>query len=132
MNIDDWKYVEEKLSFPYETVEMKIDGFNVSFTTVADKNPLKYHIAVFIDSYFDINWCLQDCEIRRRFCCKHKKSLLSANAKRKLKREKKSVREEVEKRMSYEYFEPYWYSFRNMKSHLIKNNESIELEGERY
>lgn len=41
--------------------------------------------------------------------------------------ERKAFREEVRKRMTYEYFLPYWNSFRMMKAHFIKNNTSIEL-----
>ncbi|MDE7361520.1 MAG: hypothetical protein K2N38_06250, partial [Oscillospiraceae bacterium] len=44
-----------------------------------------------------------------------------------LKRERKAFREEVKKRMTFEYFLPYWNSFRMMKAHFIKNNTSIEV-----
>ena len=76
---------------------------------------------------FKGKWLLEDCEIRRRFCQKHTKSLLNAKGKQKLKRERKEIREQVIKNTTYEWYEPYFSSFRTLKSHFIKNNNSIEL-----
>lgn len=130
MTADDWKKVETELSSPFGYVKLKIDGYNVSIGCIQDK-PLHYVLAVYIDGKFKMKWCLEDCEERRRFCFKHKKSLLTAQQKKKLKRESKAVREEVEKRMTVYTYYPFFNSFRTLKSHLIKNNTSIELAEEK-
>lgn len=129
MTLEEWKKVETELSSPFGYVKLKIDGYNVTIATRPDK-PLHYALVVYIDGQFKIKWCLEDCEERRRFCFKSKKSLLTAQDKKKLKRESKAVREEVEKRMTIYTYYPIFNSFRTLKSHLIKNNVSIELAEE--
>jgi hypothetical protein len=84
-------------------------------------------LAVFIDGEFKMKWCLEDCEERRRFCFKHKSSLLTAQQRKKLKSECKAVREEVEMKLTVYTYYPFWNSFRSLKAHFIKNNTSIEL-----
>lgn len=127
MTNEDWKETEAKLSVPFGRVKLNIDDYNVTIATVPTKNPLKYELAVFIDGKFDYAWCTEDCEIRRRFCSMHKKSLLSAKQRNKLKKERKAFREEVEKQMTVYIYYPYWNSFRSLRSHLIRNNTSINL-----
>lgn len=129
MTVEEWKKVETELSSPFGYVKLKIDGYNVTIETQPDK-PLHYALVVYIDGEFKMKWCLEDCEERRRFCFKHKKSLLTAQDKKKLKRESKTVRDEVEKRMTIYTYYPIFNSFRTLKSHLIKNNTSIELAEE--
>lgn len=130
MTAEEWKKVEKTLSVPYFSVKMTIDGYNISIITVEYK-PLRYCYEIFVDGKFKLKWLTEDCEIRRRFCCRRTKSLLSAKQKKELKRERKKIREYVEKEMTYEWYEPFWTSFRSLKNHLIKNNTSIELVEDR-
>lgn len=129
MTVEEWKKVETELSSPFGYVKLKIDGYNVTIETLPDR-PLHYVLVVYIDGEFKMKWCIEDCEERRRFCFKSKKSLLTAQNKKKLKRECKAVREEVERRMTIYTYYPIFNSFRTLKSHLIKNNVSIELAEE--
>lgn len=129
MTVEEWKKVETELSSPFGYVKLKIDGYNVTIETLLVK-PLHYKLFVYIDGKFKMKWCIEDCEERRRFCFKSKKSLLTAQDNKKLKRESKAVREEVEKRMTIYTYYPMFNSFRTLKSHLIKNNVSIELAEE--
>lgn len=129
MTSEEWKKAEAALSVPFEKINMLIDGYNVSVMTVPYKS-LTYCLEIFIDGGFKLSWLKEDCEIRRRFCCRHTKSLLSAKQKKELKRERKKFREYVDKEMTYEWYEPFWMSFRSLKNHLIKNNTSIELREE--
>lgn len=128
MTNEDWKYVEDRLSNPFGSVKLLVDGYNVTLVCQPEK-PLHYSITVFIDGNFYAKWVLNDCDIRRRFCSRHTKCYLDQKARNRLKREKKSVREEVKKRATTEYYMPFWNSFRSMKNHFIKNNTSIELVG---
>lgn len=126
MTLEDWKKVENALSSPYGSVNLKIDGYEVTIICVMDK-PLHYHLAVYVDGKIKGDWIFKDCEIRRKFYQKHTKSLLDSKQKKRLKREKKDFREKILKESSYDWYEPYWKSVRSMKSHFIKNNNSIEL-----
>ena len=129
MTVEEWKKVETELSSPFGYVKLKIDGYNVTIETLPDR-PLHYVLVVYIDGEFKMKWCIEDCEERRRFCFKRKKSLLTAQDKKKLKRERKAVREEVERQMTIYTYYPIFNSFRTLKSHLMKNNTSIELAEE--
>lgn len=126
MTAEEWEKVESALNSPFGRVKLKIDEYNIDIGIVLDK-PLKYCYAVYIDGIFKGKWLSEDCEIRRRFCQRHTKSLLNAKGKQKLKRERKEIREQVIKNTTYEWYEPYFSSFRTLKSHFIKNNNSIEL-----
>jgi len=128
MTPEEWKEVEARLSLPYSRpVKLKVDGYDVTIGH-AQKKPLKYCLAIYIDGVFKFDWLFEDCEIRRRFCARHTKSLLTPKEKKALKRKSKSFQDEIKKKSSYEWYEPYWNTFRSLKLHLIKNNKSIEIE----
>ena len=88
---------------------------------------LKYGFVVYVNGFIRAEWSMNDCEIRRRFYYESKKSLLKSSEKAKIKKMRKSVREEIMKSAQYSVFLPYWGSFSRLKAHLIKNNKSIEL-----
>lgn len=88
---------------------------------------MKYGFVVYVNGFIRAEWSMNDCEIRRRFYYESKKSLLKSSEKAKIKKMRKSVREEIMKSAQYSVFLPYWGSFSRLKSHLIKNNQSIEL-----
>lgn len=126
MTKEEWQYVERELSAPYGYVKLKIDGYEVTVNVEPEKN-LKYVLAVYVDGKIKMKWIDEDCDIRKKFFQKHTKSLLTAKDKKKLSRERKAVRDAVQKKMQYDYYSPWWTSFRSMKSHFIKNNSDIEL-----
>lgn len=130
MTKEEWAEAESRMSTPLGSVDMKIDGYDVSLRVVRAGN-LKYCIAVYVNGYIKGEWVTKDCDIRRRFFCKHTKSLLSAKEKKQLARERKAVREEVLRlyngRLEYYWYEPYFSSFKTLKSHFTKNNTSIEI-----
>lgn len=126
MTPEDWKEVENALASPFSYVKLNVDGYAVTIGHALEK-PLKYCLAVYIDGEFKMEWALNDCDIHRRFCRRRTKSLLTAKDKKALKREKKAFREKVEKKMTCEWYSPYWNTVRSLKSHLTKNNKSIEL-----
>lgn len=129
MTKEEWESIERKLRYPGATVFLQIDGYLIGLQVQTYK--MKMVIAVYADGHIKIEWAANDCEIRRRFymCSKH--SLLSASERKKLMKEKKAVREEIEKQCTYFSYSPYWTSFRSLKNHLIKNNDSIELYKEK-
>ena len=126
MTNEDWKYIEDELSNIFGRVDLIIDNYNVTIECRLEKTR-HYVLMVYIDGKFELKWAAEDCDIRRRFCSRHTKCFLDQKQRNRLKRERKAFREEVKKRMTFEYFLPYWNSFRMMKAHFIKNNTSIEV-----
>ncbi len=100
MTNEEWKIVEKRLSGFYGHVRLKIDGYNVSIDKSGSGS---CSFAVFINGKFDPQWTMKDCDIRRRFCRKVKGGEFANE------------------------YEPFFGSFRTLKSQLIKNNSSIEL-----
>lgn len=123
---EQWKEVEKKLVPPFGRVELEIDGYKVTITAQLVEK-MKFSFVVYVNGFIRAEWSMNDCEIRRRFYYESKKSLLKGSEKAKIKKMRKSVREEIMKSAQYSVFLPYWGSFSRLKSHLIKNNQSIEL-----
>ena len=125
MTKEEWNEVEMLLSYPYGgKAELLIDGYRITII-VAQEKPLKYVFVVYIDGKLNGEWILKDCEIRRKFFQKHTKSLLTAQDKKQLSKERKEVREAIIKKSTFYWYSPYWNSFRSLKSHFIKNNKNI-------
>jgi hypothetical protein len=119
MTKDDWKKAESKLSYPYGRVEFLIDGYNITVIVVQEK-AMKYVLAVYVDGKIDFKCVTDDCEVRRKFYFESRHSLLDAKQKKKLSRERKSVREAVLAKSEYT-------TYRSLKSKFVNNNSSIEL-----
>ncbi len=126
MTDEEWSRAETALSPPFGYVKLLIDGYDVHIEVVQIKR-LKFKLAVYVNGYIKAEWSLSDCDIRRRFYYESKKSLLKQSEKAKLKKMRKADRERIMQRAAYSVFLPYWGSFSRLKSHLIKNNQSIEL-----
>lgn len=126
MTAEEWKICEEYLSGCYGIVHLKADEYNLTLAVVQAKK-LRQEIVIYVDGEFRVEWIINDCEIRRRFCNKHKKLLYSQSEMKKIMKMRKELRERVLERAYYYWYEPCWQSFRSLKSHLIKNNDSIEL-----
>ena len=126
MTDEQWKEVEKKLVPPFGRVELEIDGYKVTITAQLVEK-MKFSFVVYVNGFIRAEWSMNDCEIRRRFYYESKKSLLKGSEKAKIKKMRKSVREEIMKSAQYSVFLPYWGSFSRLKSQLIKNNQSIEL-----
>ncbi|MBQ8515048.1 MAG: hypothetical protein IJ496_06600 [Ruminococcus sp.] len=127
MTPEQWKELEQTLSSSYGFAKLKIDGYNI--TLVELYKGLRRCIAVYVDGKIKTENIIKDCDIRRRFYCKHTKQLVRIDKKMtaKMSEAEKKVVEEFEKENYYEHYEPCWTSFRSMKNHFIKNNSSIEL-----
>lgn len=125
MTKEEWESTERKLCYPGDGVHLKVDGYSVTLRILRHK--MKMVIAVYVDGYIKAEWFMEDCDIRRRFYQRRKGSLLTAADKKKLAKERKSVQKAVQERAAYYSFTPYWVSFRSLKRHLVKNNESIEI-----
>lgn len=125
MTEKDWKVVRARIDVT-PPAHLIIDGYDIKIFLQRMGMKLAYFITV--DDTLKIEWVEEDCEIRRRFFQCHKRRTYSAAEKKKASRALRKRMEENDK--VYEYFEPWWGSFSRMKSHLIKNNQSIELVSE--
>ena len=116
--------VEQKiLNYPYTIAKIRADGHVLSLSMQRDKMQLV--IAVYVDGKIDYHWLREDCEIRRKFFQQRKRSLLTQKDRERLKREKKSIREEITAQATYYSYSPYWTSFTALRRHLEQNCESI-------
>lgn len=130
MTATDWEKVENKLSYPFGGVKLRIDGHDISIMVEkASPKSLKYVLAVYVDGYIKEEWFTSDCDIRRKFYCKRTKSLLTKDYRKSpvFKRMKKKEQEEWIKKHVYVYYSPYFSSFKMLKAHFTKNNDSIDL-----
>lgn len=121
MTSEEWKKAEAVLSHPHGTVYFKIDGYDVA-ARVMPKKPMQYHIVIYVNGVIDFNWAIEESDIRKRFYCRNKKSLLSQ---KELKKLSKSRRQQL--KYKYTSYSPFFNSFRSMKSVFCSNNKTIEI-----
>lgn len=128
MTNEEWEIVKDRLSHPFGHVSLKIDGYDVDIFVQPEKE-LKYCYAVYVNDHIKIEWCVNDCEERRRFMNPQKRSLLSNQQKSELKKKriKREDKENILSQFEYDIYSPYFSSFSRLKSKLIKNNNSIEF-----
>lgn len=128
MTAEEWTRTQKALDSLFGHVKLQMDGFTV---TIHLERTRKYGLAMVVYVDGKIDWTLldKDCEERRRFYCRKTKSLLTAKGKANLKKQSKKFQKEFAEKhqLEYEYWAPFWKSFRSMKSHFIKNNQSIEV-----
>lgn len=125
MTEKDWEVVRARIDVT-PPAHLIIDGYDIKIFLQRMGMKLAYYITV--DGTLKSEWINTDCEVRRRFYQRHQKHTYSAAEKKKASRALRKRMEENDK--VYEYFEPWWGSFSRMKSHLVKNNQSIELVNE--
>lgn len=66
MTDEQWKQVESRLSRPFGSVKMQIDGYKIT-VVVEPLKGMKLVLMVYVDGYFRGKWLTEDCDIRRRF-----------------------------------------------------------------
>jgi hypothetical protein len=131
MTDEEWKKAEKAMSTTFGSLKMKIDGYDI--TVCRERGtPMKDVLAVYVNGYIKGEWLTQDCEIRRKFYYRTKKSLIKSKDKSEyIKKFGKRAFDKFVKanpdKIYYTYYLPYFGSFRTLKSHFTKNNQSIEL-----
>lgn len=126
VNSEDWKDIEEKLKGIYCPVKLICDGYEL--TLVLERyNQYRNVISIYVNGVRKGEWHFNDCEERRRFFCPRTKSIYSPKQMAQFKKISKKIWKEMEAKNKYIYYQAYWTSFRALKTHLIKNNQVIEL-----
>lgn len=122
MTEKDWEVVRARIDVT-PPAHLIIDGYDIKISLQRVK--MKLYYLIIVNDTIKEEWMDEECEIRRKFYQCHKKHLFSTAEKKKADRALRKYMEENDK--VYEHFGPWWGSFSRMKSHLIKNNQSIEL-----
>ncbi len=122
----DWKEIEKRLTSFFDQVKLICDGYELTLMLRPIKQ-FKNAITVYVNGKIEGRWFVEECEERRRFLCPKSKSFYSKKDMADFKKISKRIFKEMQAKNKYVYYEPYWTSFRALKSHLIKNNTSIEL-----
>ncbi len=124
---DEWAQVEERLIRHYTPVGLMCDGYHLTLKIM--RYGMKLLIVPYINGILKGEWLTAESEERRRFFRPVKKSVWSAKALSRMKKMNKRQLKEcgIDPGESITAYYPYWTSFKALKSHLQKNNESIEL-----
>ncbi|MBK5230228.1 MAG: hypothetical protein JJE27_03545 [Thermoleophilia bacterium] len=129
---EQWKRVEDALSLSFGTVDLEVDGYDVTLQ-VSQVAPLKFEIAPFVNGKFKGEWIAKDCEERRRFLREVTRPLYSRSriASAAAKMSKRAGERFAADFMSgvYTSYRWTWPSFAPLKRHLVKHNTSIRLLG---
>ncbi|SDI49901.1 hypothetical protein [Paenibacillus naphthalenovorans] len=122
----DWKDIEQKLKSFYRKVVLVCDGYEL--TLILERyNQYRNVISFYVNGVIEGKWHIEDCEERRRFFSPKTKSIYSPKEMAKFKKISKKMWKELAAKNKYTYYQAHWSSFRALKSHLVKNNNVIEL-----
>jgi hypothetical protein len=133
LTADQWKRIEASLRNPWGEVKLRVDGYDLTLQ-VRQVKPLRYAIVPFVNGFNRGVWLTKKkgeewCEEARRFLPLKKLYLYSKTKLMKTKLPKKTRDEWASKHIEIRGM--YWTSFAALKRHLIANNQSIELAGEK-
>lgn len=123
----EWEEIEGQLRLPWGQVRLDADGYEL-LLQVQPRRALSYCITAFVNGAIKGKYMLEDCEERRRFMRPvntylHRKRLRDDLAKKLSKRD--AQRMGVNQKITY--YLPTWPSFQNLRRHLIRHNECIEV-----
>lgn len=129
MNKSEWESVQKAIESPGGQAKLLVDGYEVDLILLP-VSAYKKEIAVYVNGYIRTEWSLgktpEGEEIRKRFYCEHKKSMIK-KPHEKMTRKEQQAFEQAKKEHTYNYYLPYWSSFGSLKRHLVKNNKNIEI-----
>lgn len=127
LTAEEWKLIEKELSSIYGYVVLMIDGYKVTLAFQQYK-VFKNVLVIYINDYIRGEWLSKDCEERRRFYCCTKLYVHTAKFRKSLKKLSKRTLKamNIDPDVKFPVYRPYWTSFKALKAHLLRNNESIE------
>lgn len=128
MTKEEWAQVEEQLKHQFDPVTLICDGYRLTLRLSRIK-AMSLGITVFVNDELCGRWMIDDCEERKRFFRSQAMSVYSAKSKRTFRgisaKTLKSMGIDLKKTFTGYSF--YWTSFRALRAHLIKHNESIQF-----
>lgn len=131
---EQWENIEQKLNGYFASVELMIDGYKITLRLGRLKS-MRLAIVIYTNGTIDCSARItEETEIHRRFWHPRKKYIHSAKYRKWFNRLGKRRREALcydDANKTFTYYWPWWTSFKSMKAHFIKNNQSIELVEEK-
>lgn len=128
MTEDEWKIVEEDLKIIGNPVKLRIDNYDIALR-LGQISTYKNGIFIYINGYMKGIWLARECEERKRFLQKHEHNLYDNKTNKQISRLSKKKRAELglDGKLKYVTYTSNWTSFKQLKKHLIANNENISL-----
>lgn len=125
---EQWDEIEKQLSGTFGYVKLMVDGYNVSLSIEPIKK-LRLAICIYVNGFINFKGDEEHLEIQRRFWSVRKRFVYSAKYRKYAKRQSRATRKMLgsDENQTIEQHLPWFNSFKTLKAHLIKNNESIEL-----
>lgn len=130
---EQWEKIEKALSYPYQSVKLRCDGYEVHAVVKSDN--MKLVIVLYIDGWMKGEWLKDESEMGVKFFDRKTKYLskpkerASAFKQMNNKRLPSDLRA-IFKRIyesQYSYFSPVWTSARSFCRHIRKTCNEIEL-----
>lgn len=122
---DEWKQIEEAATSLYSRVRLEVDGYDIMLE-LGRITKTRLAICVWVDGAFKGEWCKPGHEVARRFYRVSTRHLFS---RKEISQAEKDFGKRIAKKTgyyaTYEAVSAHWPSFSRLKSHLIKNNDSI-------
>lgn len=129
MTKDEWLLVKNKLSHPWGSAELLVDGYELVLQ-VQQVKTLKFTIMVFVNGVSRGAWYSGEAEEAKRFCRPVTKALYGPAMKRAA---TKGLSKSFIKKhcgyldKTYSFCELHWPTFAPLQRHLIANNKVIDL-----
>jgi hypothetical protein len=125
----EWEQVEELLKGFYSPVGLMCDGFHVTLK-LERMDAFKNNICVYVNGQMRFEH-KPNTEETRRFSFPSTRFVHSTKERQQLKKESKRLLKRLgdfwQPDATYTTYLPFWGSFKSLKAHLVKHNESIEL-----
>lgn len=128
MTKEEWAQTEEKLKHQFNPVTLICDGYRLQLQ-LSRISAMSLGITFYVNGWMRGEWIFNDCEERQRFFRPQTKQCYSARQKKIYRGISAKTRKEwqIDLKKTVAYYSFYWTSFRALKAHLIKHNQSIEL-----
>lgn len=134
MNKKDWDIAKERLQriWPYNQVELLIDGYEVTLQLQPVNDMFHNAIVVYVNGRFEGRWLTQDCEERRRFMPQRQRPCMSPSQIARYNKLPKRVQKELKdiRGKTYTEYSTHWTSWSALVKHFEANNTDIRLKEE--
>lgn len=128
----DWEKVRNTLYAVGCYVTLQCDEYEVKLMRLPGKG-LKDIIAPVINGKMLTRESMNDCEERRRFCCRHKHKLslkMFGMTTKEYNKLSKRNRKAFDKQRTYSVWYPWWDNFNSLRSHFERENNEIKIKGQ--
>ena len=130
---EQWEEIEKTLSYPYQSVKLRCDGYEVHAVVKSDN--MKLVIVLYIDGWMKGEWLKDESEMGVKFFDRKTKYLSKPKERAGAFKQMNNKRlpsdlRAIFKRIyeaKYSYFSPVWTSARSFCRHIRKTCNEIEL-----